>query len=185
MPLPIILLIFGIVMALLLLSLRTIAITRVPVVAAGPATVAAALDLLDLEDGERFCEIGCGFGGVVRAARARADVHVLAFELNPAVAALAALRSFRDRKVRIRVQDARTADLCRPDAVYVFLMPHSLGQIRSSLEAQLAPGARVASVDFEIPGWQPVEERLCPGGHAVFFYVMGRQAVPEERPGQA
>jgi len=68
----------ALVMALFLLSLHALSKTGVPVRATPPEAVQAALDLLALKDGERFADLGCAFGQVLRAARARADVEAQA-----------------------------------------------------------------------------------------------------------
>ncbi len=175
-------LVFAVALFLLLASMRALAVTRVPVVTAPPEVVQAALDLLALRDGEHFTEIGCGWGGVLRAARRRADVQAIGFEINPAVAAVAALRSLADGKVRVRCRDARRSHLGKPDAVYAFLMPHAMAELGPVFEAQLAAGARVLSVDFQIPDWTPVERRRAGSpGHEVLLYVIGRhRAAPDE-----
>lgn len=175
MDLLVVALIFGLVLLLLLASMRALAVTRVPVVTAPPEVVAAALDLLELRDGERFCDIGCGWGGVLKAARRRADVEAVGFELNPTVALVAAARNLFDGKVRIRCRDARRSDLGRPDALYAFLMPHAMAELAPLFEDQLAPGSRIVAVDFPIPEWTPVMQRRAGfEGHEVYLYVLGR-----------
>ncbi len=165
---------FGVVLLLLLLSLRALAATGVPVLHMSPEVVETALDLLELKDGETFCDLGCGTGNVLTAARRRTDVRAVGLELNPAVALVAALRAAKDRKVRVLVRDARKASLSSYDALYAFLMPRAMAELAAPLEIQLPTGARVVSVDFEIPGWRASVRRECKGGHDVHLYVIGR-----------
>lgn len=158
----------------MLLSLRALTLTGVPVRSAPEGSVEAALDLLALEDGERFCDLGAGHGNVLAAARARADVQAEGFELNPWIALLARLRCLGDRKVKVRCRDSRHADLSGIAAFYAYLMPKPMAELATTLE-RLAPGTRIVSVDFPIPGFQPLEIReIGPLRQPVMLYVIGR-----------
>lgn len=158
----------------LALSLRALAATGVPVRAASDEAVSAALELLELREGERFVDLGCGEGKVLRAARRRARVSATGYELNPAVALWAGLRSLPDSAVHVRCRDARRADLGQAQALYAYLMPAAMAALAPKLEA-LAPGTRVASVDFPIPGWTPLRTReVGPLRQPVMLYVIGR-----------
>jgi hypothetical protein len=157
-------------LALLLLSLRALAVTGVPVRSASPAAVEAALDLLALRDGERFADLGCGHGNVLARARARADVLAEGFELNPSIALLAALRHLRDPRVHIHARDSRRADLSRFTALYAYLLVSPMAELAPVL-ARLPAGTRIASVDYELPGWTPAETREV-GLHRVLLYVV-------------
>lgn len=161
------------VFVLLMLSIRALAISGVPVRSAEPAAVEAALDLLALRDGERFADLGCGLGQVLRAARRRADVEARGWELNPAIWAVAWLRG--DRRTRVRFGDFRKASLQDIDAAYCFLMPAVMAREAGWLEAALRPGARLVSVDFPVPGWTPEAVReVGPLRQPLHLYRMGR-----------
>ncbi len=166
--------VFIVASTLLLLSLRALAVTGVPVVHMSPAVVEAALDLLELRDGEVFYDLGCGAGNVLLAARRRADVRAVGLELNPAVALFAALRSALDKSTRVHLKDVRKARLAGADAIYAFLMPTALAEVSGHLESEVREGTRVVTVDFVVPGWRLEKERQCKGGHAVHLYVMGK-----------
>lgn len=169
------LLLFGATAVLLLLSLRALATTGVPVRSASAEAVAAALDLLALRDGESFCDLGCGRGNVLGASRNRARIRAIGYELNPAIAGVAALRHLLDPDVSVRCADSRRADLSHLDAVYAYLMPRALAELSTSLEKKLRAGARIASVDFPIPGWAPSAVReVGPLRQPVYLYVLGK-----------
>ena len=67
--------------------------------------------MLGLRDGERFCDLGCRSGRVLRAARAQSDVEAWGYELNPFAFAWASLRA--DRRTPVHWADFRRADLGR------------------------------------------------------------------------
>jgi SAM-dependent methyltransferase len=133
-------------MAVLLFSIGTLSFTGVPVRASPPEAIRAALDLLELRDGERFVDLGCGFGDALRGARRRADVQAVGYELNPFAAAGAALRT--DRRTRVRLADFRRRDLTGFDAAFFYLMPRFLQKNAGWLETAFAPGTRVVAIDF-------------------------------------
>lgn len=205
-----ILIIFGLITLLLLLSLRTLAVTGVPVVHMDQEVVNTALDMLALGDGESFCDLGCGTGNVLLASRKKADVFAAGMELNPAIAFIAACRTIRDRKIKIRLKDARKAELWSYNAIYVYLMPHTLKRMFPAFDSGekrdesggeqdakasgikgstpsmtqccesgveeggkplLRPGTRLVSINFEIPGWNCREKKVCRSGD-VYLYVV-------------
>jgi SAM-dependent methyltransferase len=169
--------VFGGGMLLSLLALRALVSTGVPVRACSDASIAAAMELLRLQPGETFVDLGCGDGRVLRAARAAADVQAVGYELNP----YAALKSWwrGDRKTRVRMVDFRYAELGQADAAFAYLMPHAMAPLAMQLEAQLKPGARVVVIDFACPDWTPSARRETgPLREPVLLYVMGQQRPP-------
>ena len=99
---------FGLAFALSLWALRR---TGVPVYSAAPWIVRMAIETLNLKDGERFCDLGCGTGRVLRSARRAAKVQATGYELNPfAILYLWAL-SITDWNVRVRWRDFRRLPL--------------------------------------------------------------------------
>jgi SAM-dependent methyltransferase len=161
----------------LVLSLRALAATGVPVRSAPDPAVEAALDLLALKDGERFVDLGCGHGNVLAAARRRADVLALGFELNPTIAVLAGLRCLGDRKVEVRCRDSRRAELSGAQAIYAYLMPRPMQDL-APLLSKLPVGTRIASVEFALPGWEPVAVReVGLLRQPVRLYVVGDQRM--------
>lgn len=159
------------------LSLWALKRTGVPVYSAAPWIVRMAIAMLQLKDGERFCDLGCGLGRVLRSARRAARVEATGYELNPfAILYLWAL-NITDFGIRVKWRDFRQADLSRFDAVYLYLIPKALPGLADQLERQLKPGARIVSVDFPIPGWQAKEEKEQ--GQKIWLYVMGEHRAAQ------
>jgi hypothetical protein len=160
-------------MGLLLHSLWVLSFTGVPVHPSRPEAVQAAFELLALKDGERFADLGCGFGNVVRQARREADVECTGYELNP----FGYLGSFvrAGGRVRVRWGDFRRADLKGYDAIYLYMMPRFLEKNSAWLEGAFREGARVVAIDFPIPGWRPREVReVGPLHQPIRLYVVGQ-----------
>lgn len=164
-------------MGLLLASLSALQRTGVPVRSSSDQAIDAALGLLALRPGERFCDLGCGTGKALRAARARCDVAALGFELDPFAFAATWLRS--NRRTRVRWRDFRKADLSSVDAAFAYLMPRCLEEVAPLLQHRMRPGARLATIHFQIPGWTPVERReVGRQREPVYLYVVGRAGAP-------
>jgi SAM-dependent methyltransferase len=162
------------VLALIGLSLRALAVTGVPVYASEPAAMQAAFELLALKPGEKFADLGAGHGGVLKAVRRFADVEATGFELNPSALMVAAWKNRGDKKVRMDWRDSRRAELREFDAVYLYMLPLQMHAWAEKLK-QLKPGARIVSVDFELPGWKAVEKREVGRLHQpIWLYVVGR-----------
>jgi SAM-dependent methyltransferase len=161
----------------LMLSLRALSVTGVPVRSASLAAMTAALDLLDLREGERFVDLGCGHGNVLAEARRRTNVHALGFELNPAIALLAWLRCLGDRRVEVRCGDSRQADLTGVGAFYAYLMPRPMLELEAWL-SRFPEGTRLVSVEFALPNLVPVATReVGLLRQPVRLYVLGPQRI--------
>jgi hypothetical protein len=63
------------------------------------------------------------------------------------------------KTARIINGDILRQDVSSADLITVYLLPASNEKIRPMLEKQLRKGTRVVAHDFEIPGWQPVDEQ--------------------------
>jgi hypothetical protein len=48
--------------------------------------------------------------------------------------------------------DANLADV---SVVFLYQIPYAMGRMKKMLESRLAPGSRIVSHAFELPGWKP------------------------------
>lgn len=127
--------------------------------------VQAALSLADLRPGDTLLELGCGDGKVVLAA-ARQGIRVVGYELNPLLAAVAWLRTRRQRRlVRIVWGDFWRAEWPPADALFVFLLPRYMARLDHRVTASAAKPVKLVSFAFKIPGRRIDRER-----EGVFLY---------------
>ncbi|MEB3847176.1 MAG: SAM-dependent methyltransferase, partial [Desulfurococcales archaeon] len=76
-------------------------------------------------------------------------------------------------RVLVLNTDMRNVGLWDADAVYMYLLTSINELLRPKLERELRPGARVATLDFQIPGWKPV--RVIGGSgwqKTIYLYVV-------------
>ena len=133
------------------------------------------LDAVPMNDKELLVDLGCGDGRVLRAARRRYGVKTLGFEVNALAYCLARVLSFRTKGVRIRCKNFWSAHIRDADVVFCYLFPDVMKRLATKLEKELRSGARVASCNFSIPGWNPLAvirpESAC-HGDPIYVYRM-------------
>ena len=109
-----------------------------------------ALDLLDLNAGQIFYELGCGDGKILIMASKR-GYKVIGVELNPIMYIVAKIRTLKYSNISVKYGNFWVQDLSNADGVFVFLLDKFMPKLDKKLEAELKPGAKLASYAFKIP----------------------------------
>jgi len=136
-----------------------------PYVPSPPQVIRQMLILAELKPREVFFDLGAGDGrAVIMAAKdfgARAVGVELREDLVKKALSTVYEHGLQDR-VTIVNGDMFTVDLSSADVVFLYLTTSANEKIRPKLEAELRPGVRVVSHDYEIVGWKPVKvENFC------------------------
>jgi hypothetical protein len=125
-------------------------------------------------------DLGSGSGDIVITAAGSFGAQATGIEIDEDLVAFSTARLIEHRLVpraQILHGDFLDADLAPATVVTLYQLPAVNDLLRPLLEAQLRPGARVVSLDFPVPGWEPrrvVTSRLADGSkHAVFLYLIG------------
>ena len=132
--------------------------------------VKAALDMLDLKEGQTLLELGCG-DGVVLVAAAQRGLQVVGIELNPVLVLVCKLRTWRYRKqvkvVMGNYWDIRLwGDPAKTDAIFGFVLPRYMSKLDKLIEKWRAgKPVDLASFAFKIPDRRIVREE-----QGVFLY---------------
>ena len=156
-----------------------------PYVPTPPEVVARMIELAALGPGDVVYDLGCGDGRLVIAAARTRGCRGVGIELDEALldeCRDAARREGVEKLVRFERQDATTAGLTGATALLLYLLPESLEALAPVFERDLAPGVRIVSHDYKIPGWDGriVLTETVPGDgdrdHRIILYRM-----PEER----
>jgi len=127
--------------------------------------IEAALDLLDLEPGQTMLELGCGDGRILVAA-AKRGWNGVGYELNPVMALIARLHTWRYRsQVRIVWGDFWRADWPTADGIFAFILPRFMVRLNKKITQQRMRKLKVVSFAFKIPKRPIITER-----EGVFLY---------------
>lgn len=127
--------------------------------------IKAALDLLDLKEGQVVYDLGCGDGRFLKAA-AKQGITAVGYELNPFMFAYSWLTTRRyGRLVKVRFGNFWKADLSKADAVFVFLLDKYMPKLDAKLKKEVKKGTKLASHTFKIPGKKSVKQN-----YGVFLY---------------
>ncbi len=118
-----------------------------------------ALELANLQPGEIFYDLGSGHGWVLVMAAKEFGASVVGVEIGPVQCAVSRVNALLNRvslQVRIEAGDLYRADLSNADVVYAYLTSRYAARLQEKLGRELKSGARVVTVSFDLPGWQPV-----------------------------
>jgi len=151
-----------IVVGVLVLCFGGVLLRGAPYVPTLDAQARAALDLLALKPGQTMLELGCGDGKVLVLA-ARAGLNVVGIELNPLLAVVCWLRTWRYRKqVRVIWGDMWLTRWPACDGVFAFLMNPFMAKLDRRMRHIKKP---LVSFAFKIPGRGITREKA-----GVFLY---------------
>ena len=142
--------------------------------------------------GDSVYDLGSGSGDIIITAAGSFGAQATGIEINEDLVALSTAR-LAERRLVPRAQilhgDFLDVDLAPATVVTLYQLPAVNDLLRPLLEAQLRPGARVVSLDFPVPGWEPrrvVTSRLADGSqHAVFLYLIGSKQEVTMAPQRA
>ena len=151
-----------------------------PFVASPLPVVRQMLILSELKSGETFYDLGSGDGRTVIMAAKDFGAKSVGVELREDLAkrALSNINELGlETKVQILQNDIFKVDLSPADVVFLYLTTSANEKIKPKLEAELKPGARVVSHDYEILGWKSSKidnfcenPRLGYPSHTIYVY---------------
>ncbi|HSW79066.1 MAG TPA: hypothetical protein VLF88_03570 [Candidatus Babeliales bacterium] len=126
--------------------------------------VKAALDLLELKEGEIVYDLGCGDGRFLKAA-ANKGFKAVGYELNPFMFLYSWVTTLRyGRRVKVRFGNFWKADISKADAIFVFLLDKYMKKLDEKI-LDSGKHLKLASHTFKIPGKKPVAKK-----YGVFLY---------------
>ncbi len=135
--------------------------TNDPYVLTPNELVLKKLDLLALKDGEILLDLGVGDARNLITACGIANITCVGYDILPKAIATANTNiqeaNLADR-ITIKNQSLYDADLSSADALILFLTRTMLGAVSLKLEQELKPGTRIVTHQFDLPGWNAIQE---------------------------
>jgi len=152
-----------------------------PYVPTPPQVIRQMLILAELKPREVFFDLGAGDGRAVIMAAKDFGARAVGVELREDLVKKAlgtVYESGLQDRVTIVNGDIFNVDLTSADVVFLYLTTSANEKIKPKLEAELKPGVRVVSHDYEIVGWKPVKvENFCENpnlgypSHTIYLYT--------------
>jgi len=151
-----------------------------PFVATPLPVVKQMLALAEIKAGEIIYDLGCGDGRVVIMAAQDFGACGIGVEMREDLAKQAMGKVSElglDGRVKIVHGDMFKLDLSQADVITLYLTTSANDKVKPKLEAELKPGTRVVSHDYEILGWRPVKiDNFCENpklgypSHTIYVY---------------
>ena len=136
-----------------------------PFVATPTPVVRQMLILAELKPGDVLYDLGSGDGREVIMAAQDFGATSVGVELRDDLAKRALDNIHKldlNEKTQIMQKDIFTVDLSSANVVFLYLTTSANERIKPKLEAELKPGTRVVSHDYEILGWKAKKvENFC------------------------
>lgn len=129
-----------------------------PFVVTPPDVVQEMLKLAEVRPDDVVYDLGSGDGRIVITAAREYSARGIGFELESDLVRRArddARRAGVGDLVEFHVQDVLTVDLTGATVVTIYLSREANLKLRPRLLAQLRPGSRVISHEFDMGDWQP------------------------------
>lgn len=140
------------------------------------------LDVAKVRPTDVVYDLGCGDGRMVIASAKKFGTRGVGVDLDPArirEARANAKAAGVDKLVTFRVGDMFETDIREANVVLLYLLPELNRRLKPKLFAELRPGARVVSHDFDMGKEWPPDRSVKLGADGIYMWVMPPLA---ERP---
>ncbi|MEM3579409.1 MAG: class I SAM-dependent methyltransferase [Candidatus Bathyarchaeia archaeon] len=124
------------------------------------SVVDAALNMVKVEDGEVFADLGCGDGTVLVRAAEKFRTYCIGFEINPNLAKLArwkAKNSHVGFLVDVVCADLFTVNLSRFNVIYVYPFPTIIDKLSEKIAKECSKDTRIIVHDYPLKGLSPIK----------------------------
>jgi tRNA G37 N-methylase Trm5 len=132
------------------------------------------LKVADVKKGDVLYDLGSGDGRIPVTAAKRFGVRAVGIDIDPERIREAnenARRNGVTDLVKFRQEDLFKADFREATVVTLYLLPDLNVKLRPKLWAELKPGTRIVSHQFEMGTWKP-EKVVEVNGRTVYFWTV-------------
>jgi len=144
-------------------------------VATSAEIVDRMVDVARVRPGDVVYDLGCGDGRMVIAAAKKFGTRGVGVDIDPDLVRVARANAKAqgvDDLVTFKVEDLFDTDLREATVVMMYLLPEVNRRLKPKLFAELRPGARVVSHNWDMgPSWPPDREMHL-GHEAIYLWVM-------------
>ena len=132
------------------------------------------LRLVDVKKGDVLYDLGSGDGRIPVTAAKKYGVRAVGIDIDPHRIKEAnehAKKAGVARLVEFRNEDLFKANFKEATVVTLYLLPDLNLKLRPRLLAELKPGTRIVSHQFDMGDWAP-EKKLDSNGRTVYFWTI-------------
>jgi SAM-dependent methyltransferase len=133
------------------------------------------LEVARVRAGDVVYDLGCGDGRMVIAAAKKYGTRGVGVDLDPArirEARSNAQREGVEALVTFKVADMFETDIREATVVLLYLLPELNRRLKPKLFAELQPGARVVSHDWDMGRDWPPDRYVKLGGDGIYLWIM-------------
>jgi SAM-dependent methyltransferase len=130
-----------------------------PYAATPDVVVTAMLEVARVGPGDTVVDLGSGDGRLVIAAAKQFGARGFGVDIDPTLVAYATRKAEEagvSERARFYLRDLFKTDVTGASVVTIYLLPTIMDRVAAKLRAELAPGTRVVTHDYVLPGW-PVD----------------------------
>jgi ribosomal protein L11 methylase PrmA len=132
------------------------------------------LRLANVKKGDVLYDLGSGDGRIPITAAKTYGIRAVGIDIDPeriVEATENAKKAGVSRLVEFRNQDLFQSDFREATVVTLYLLPDLNVKLRPRLLAELKPGTRILSHQFEMGDWKP-EKKLEANGRVIYFWTI-------------
>jgi ribosomal protein L11 methylase PrmA len=156
---------------------------EVPYVPTNEKIVAEMLKVANVGKNDVLYDLGCGDGRIPITAAKRFGTRGVGVDIDPERITEArdnATKAGVADKVKFMQQDLFDTDIKEATVVTLYLLPEVNMRLRPKLLADLKPGTRVVSHNYDMGDWKPLKTltvKLPDGDHTVYYWVVPPRAA--------
>jgi len=132
------------------------------------------LRLVDVKKGDVLYDLGSGDGRIPITAAKTYGVRAVGIDIDPdriAEAQENAKKAGVTKLVDFRLEDLFKTDFREATVVTLYLLPELNVKLRPRLLAELKPGTRIVSHQFDMGDWRP-DKKLESNGRVIYFWTI-------------
>jgi ribosomal protein L11 methylase PrmA len=135
------------------------------------------LRLANVGKGDVLYDLGSGDGRIAIAAAKKYGIRAVGIDIDPErikEATANAKKAGVEKLVTFRQEDLFKADFREATVITLYLLPDLNVKLRPKLWAEMKPGTRIVSHQFDMGTWKP-EKRLESNGRTVYFWTVPKR----------
>ena len=114
-------------------------------------TIKDILELAEIKPGDKFFELGSGWGSILAHASNKYQAYAYGIEVSPFHYVVSSLRNYSNKLVKIRLADFNDFSLNRADVVYCKLSRGIMKKLEKKFKTELKKGARLITFGHILP----------------------------------